>query len=317
MHSCTRAPFSLASVIVVALVLPGSLWAQEGTELPRPPTLASIVPDLLAPPDEPMTFRFSFDPSWPTPVPLCDPGTSAATWPLLPSLPEALPMDGTAGSSPIPGLLDRGRGQGAGADPLERLPRQLNGKQEGEWGSLTAQVTLPQTPDSLLAPSPLPASAWQTDQALRLAMAGSFFVYGNLGTKIDATAPQTSQVAGQTGLAWKVPVGSQAEFQVRSGPRLTYVDPLRSTVRSQSDWLLEVQARCPLVYGVGLEYQGTAIPATSTTQHDQLNQDVHLAFPLGTSGKVQVGAKHRWESNTTPQPLADSMQLYLGLQLTH
>jgi hypothetical protein len=313
----TRAtPFGLGLVVLTYLV--GPLRGQEGPGLPPAPSLASLLPDPFAPPEDSLN-PFALDLGWLTPVQEPDSFGLMS----LPTLPALLPLPGLAsaeeeivslGALRLPEIPTAQR---PAQDVGGMLPRQFNGKHEGEWGSLTAQVTLPTAPQPLVPPDPTAAHAWQTDQALRLSMLGPFFVYGNLGTKIDTQMPQSSQVAGQTGLACKLPVGSLAELQVRSGPRLTYVDPLRSTVRSQSDWLLEIQARCPLVYGVGLEYQGTAIPATSTMQHDQVNQDVHLAIPVGSNGKVQVGAKQSWLSNTAPQPLAITMQLYLGVQLTH
>jgi hypothetical protein len=47
--------------------------------------------------------------------------------------------------------------------------------------------------------------------------------------------------------------------------------------REKSDWQVEVQVHCPLLCGIGLEYQGLALPALTPQVQDQITQDVHLA----------------------------------------
>jgi hypothetical protein len=158
---------------------------------------------------------------------------------------------------------------------------------------------------------------WQTNESYRLALAGPVFVFGQVGANSGEAAQQDMQVTGQTGLACKLPLGPVADFQVRGGPRVAYTDPLRpDRTSARSDWLLEVQARLPLVARVGLEYQGSAAPALTPVDHDWVNQDVHLAFPVGAAGKFQLGAKHKWQNTGDARTGADSTQLYMGLELS-
>jgi hypothetical protein len=124
------------------------------------------------------------------------------------------------------------------------------------------------------------------------------------------------KVAGRTGLACKLPLIGASELLIRSGPGVTCTDPLRpDRVREHADFLVEVQARWPLLFGIGLEYQGTAAPALNALDKDWIKQDVRLALPVGTAGKVQVGARHRWENSVEPRPWSDGAELYLGFEL--
>jgi hypothetical protein len=59
-----------------------------------------------------------------------------------------------------------------------------------------------------------------------------------------------------------------------------------------------------------------AIPALTPQDRDKINQDVRLAFPVGETGKLQMGARHHWENTQDSRPLPDSLQIYLGFQLT-
>src|SRR5262249_10930942 len=120
--------------------------------------------------------------------------------------------------------------------------------------------------------------------------------------------------AGRTGVTCKLPVWV-AELQLRSGPGVSYSDPLRpERMRERSDWLLEIQARCPLVFGIGLEYQGTALPALTPMAQDQIDQDLRLAFPLGPGGKFKLGARSHW-AGTAESRGTDSREVYMGFEI--
>jgi hypothetical protein len=203
-------------------------------------------------------------------------------------------------------------------DRPERAPKKAAGKAEGEWGSLSAQTTVQDDWAASAWDEPGWKRTWQTNQSYRLPLAGPLFVFGQLGANSEEAAQQDMQVTGQTGLACKLPqLGPVVDVQVRGGPRVAYTDPLRpERTAGHSDWLLEVQARLPLPARVGLEYQGTAAPALTPVDHDWINQDVHLAFPVGAAGKFQLGAKHKWQDAPSSRTGADSTQLYMGLQLS-
>jgi hypothetical protein len=228
--------------------------------------------------------------------------------PLDPSRPpSATPVGEDGLADPIYPLPQNGPPT-PGAGPLK-----VDTKGQSDLGTLTGKVTV-QGADAWREPAV--QGNWQAEQAWRLSLLGPISVFGQVGGNSAEAAQRDMKVTGRTGLACTVPLWPRAEFAVRGGPGVSYTDPLRpERTLGQSDWQVEVQARCPLVFGVGLEYQGTATPALTPQDHDRINQDLHLAFPVGSSGKLQLGAKRQWQSNTDPHS-ADSTQLYLGLQLT-
>ena len=116
----------------------------------------------------------------------------------------------------------------------------------------------------------------------------------------------------RTGLACKLPVPA-LDVQLRGGPSLSCTDPQRAErTQAHSEMLVEVVARCPLWNGVGLEYQGSAVPALAPTDHDHVDHDMRLALPLGRFGQLRLGAKHHWENTGTARPGADGTQFYLS-----
>jgi hypothetical protein len=220
--------------------------------------------------------------------------------------------NGSAGSAPAAEL-----NPWSAWDSAARAPKKVGGKSEGEWGALAAQTTVQDGWAPSAWEEPAWKRSWQTNQSYRLPLAGPVFVFGQLGANSEEAAQQDMQVTGQTGLACKLPLSPAADVQVRGGPRVAYTDPLRpERTSAHSDWLLEVQARLPLVARVGLEYQGTAAPALTPVDHDWVNQDVHLAFPVGAAGKFQLGAKHRWQDAGNTRGGADGTQVYMGLELS-
>lgn len=198
----------------------------------------------------------------------------------------------------------------------ERKPRRVSNSSQGVWGALTASVVVNERPELSTWEEPLWKRTWKADQSWRYSVLGPVAVFGQLGANSEEAAQADMTVAARTGLACKVPVGGLAEVVLRGGPGVRYTDPLRpDRVRERSDLLFEVQARCPLLFGIGLEYQASALPALTPVAQDQLNQDLRLAFPVGSAGKFQFGARHRWASTPEARPWSDGMQLYLGLEL--
>jgi hypothetical protein len=89
-------------------------------------------------------------------------------------------------------------------------------------------------------------------------------------------------------------------------------------MRERTDWLLEVQARWPLLFGIGVEYSGSTNPSPQTPlEQTAVNQDVRLAFPFAGTGKLKVGARHHWTGVADPRPWTDGMQLYMGVEWAH
>lgn len=182
----------------------------------------------------------------------------------------------------------------------------------GDWGSLTSNVQLAATDWS----DPMKRWGWQRDDSVSIALMGPWSFYGQLGANSNEAAQSDMKISGKTGLVCKMPLYSNGEIQLRSGPTFSCSDPLRDLSQARSSWLLEIAARYPLVWGWGLEYQGTATPALTPTDHDQLNQDLRLALPIGPTGKVRLGARHQTVlSPTDPRPFSLETQLYLGVEL--
>jgi hypothetical protein len=202
---------------------------------------------------------------------------------------------------------------------IEGLPEEggrwkLKNQTEGLLGSLTSQVVCGDS--EIVWEQPIVEDDWQTEEAWKLDVLGPFSVFGQVGAGHELSRSEDLKLTGRTGLAWKLPVGPAGEVLLRGGPSVSCADALRPTLaQGHSALLLELQCRWPLLGPLGLEYQGSATPALSPTDHDRLNQDVRLALPLGKLGRLRVGAKHSWENLTVPRPWSDTMQLYLNFSV--
>jgi hypothetical protein len=219
----------------------------------------------------------------------------------------------------VPSVKDSGASELSLWDTADRKPRKVSQKSQGLLGSLDSQVEVTDTLATNIWDDPSWQRAWQTDDSWQLGLAGPLSVFGQVGANSDEAGQSNMKVSGRTGLACKVPVASLAEVTLRSGPGVSYTDPLhplRTTGRS--DWLLEVQARWPLLFGIGLEYQGSAMPSLTPLQQDMINQDFRLAMQLGSNTKVKLGAKRQWSGVLDQRATGtDNTQLYLGLELSH
>jgi hypothetical protein len=187
-------------------------------------------------------------------------------------------------------------------------------KVEGEWGMFSSKLELHDATNPV--DNPLGTRKWEHEHKLQVPLTGPVFVVGQVNATCTSMDSQEMKVIGKTGLGCKVSPWSRWELQLRGLTAVTYDDTSRaSPTREQSELLLELEARCPLAGLVNLEYQTTAAPALTVTEHDRLKQDLHLAFPLGALGKFSVGAKHSWENTPTPHPWTEGMQLYIGVDL--
>ncbi len=286
----------------------GAVWAADG------PSLPGVFPPLGPPADgsgEPadfLSFLRSLGESDPERAP-----APALTLPrILPDLrdfeqtgpPRILSLD----------LPNVNSGPGGQADPF--APSNASAGSQGFWGTLTGSVVV--TGDGTQSAWDLPAimRTWQANQSWRCDVAGPLSAFGQVGGNSEEASQTDMRVNARTGLACKVSVPLLSEFVLRGGPGVSCTDPPRpDRTLAHSDWQFDLQARCPLMFGAGLEYQASALPAMTAQAQDQLNQDLRVAFPVSSAGKLKVGARHKWASTPDPRPWTDGMQLYLGLEL--
>jgi hypothetical protein len=106
-------------------------------------------------------------------------------------------------------------------------------------------------------------------------------------------------------------------MQVRSGTTLSWSGlPAPGRVLEDSQLMVEVQYRWRLVEWAGLEYQGTAFPALHPLEHNRVNQDLGIVFPLGPIGQFRLGTHHSWmHAPQGSQPWREGLRFQLGSTL--
>lgn len=254
-------------------------------------------------------------------------GEGESMSPGLYSVPSAAPSDPVARpwAAPLAHLLDPDESAKPESPPLREgredwLSEQLavpagqpvHQQTEGLFGSVTAKVFWRDPRE--LRDAPALAGPWKADHAWKLPLAGPVFVFGQFGAAPNPVTAEELKLQGRTGVGCQLPVPFGIDVQVRGGRSLSHNDPLGADHGDRFDMFLEVEARCPLPGQLGLEYQGSAIPALTPLDHDRISQDLGLALPVG-DGKLRLGAKHQWENVPSPRPWRDGMQLYVGFEL--
>jgi hypothetical protein len=278
------------------------------------------------PPDDLLTLWRTFSPAGRQTAPADSPNADGLySWLTPQPAGDGPPTVVSAPPDPVPNFGQDRLADGSPAPQVnpwevaDKKPRKVSQKSEGLLGSLNASSEVTDLPAANIWDDPSWHRSWKSDQSWQMGLAGPLSVFGQVGANSDEAGQSNMKVSGRTGLACKVPVGPLAELTLRSGHGVSYTDPLHPLrTQGRSDWLLEVQARWPLLFGVGLEYQGSAVPSLTPTQQDTVNQDVRLALSLGSTGKLKLGAKRQW-SGVLDQRAAwtDNTQLYLGLELSH
>jgi hypothetical protein len=184
-------------------------------------------------------------------------------------------------------------------------------------GDLSSNVTV-RGPDG--APLDPPRScAWETNETVKVPVAGPLFLYGNLGASSPSVEQQHLRWRTKTGVGVRLRPWVLDEVQVRGGSAVRYddTDGTRGGAEERSELFLEVTTKLPLpVLGpVNVEYSGIAVPAPTPAERGQVNQDFKLAKPLGGGNEFHLGARYQSDDVPAPAPWVDRMQLYMGLQL--
>jgi hypothetical protein len=196
-------------------------------------------------------------------------------------------------------------------DGLQRVAG-VNGATD--FGDLSAKVKLRER-DAQLDPSV--RNAWETDQTVKVPVAGSVFVFNQVSGSTPDVDQHQYKVLGKTGVGLKVKPWLLQEVQFRTGPAVRYDDTTtlskgQSPERSELFVEAVTKVPVPVVGPVNVEYSSYAVPAATPSDHNQINQDVKFALPF-SGGQFHVGAKYKWES-ATATPWMDRMQVYLGVQ---
>jgi hypothetical protein len=192
--------------------------------------------------------------------------------------------------------------------------RPVQGKLSGPWGSLSSTIDIH---EAAVTDPLVDRARWKADHALRLPLCGAFYLFGEFGAHCEDAATQDVNFASRAGVGWKVPVCLGGEIQLQSGRTINYVEtPHLDDTREHTELFIELAGKWPVVGPLKLEYSGSALPGLNPTEHDRINQDIHLALPFHKSSSVRIGARHSWELPTVPKPWSEGMEVYLGLSLT-
>lgn len=156
---------------------------------------------------------------------------------------------------------------------------------------------------------------WTAEQSLSLPLPlqESLFMFGQFATGGDIDRTQ-NRVKGKTGVGWKWSPFTGGEFQVRTGPVVSYEDDVQNRSIEQAQLSVEMQAKLPLFGPLQLQYAGEAFRSPQTVTSTVL-QDLKLALPFGTNREVNLGARYRWEDTLTQTPWMQRTELYMGVKI--
>lgn len=245
------------------------------------------------------------------PQPLADLFVPSPPAPVLPGLPQfGSPAPATTGSEDSDPAVPFG--SWASLRPGDRERRKLASQAEvGGLGQFSSEVVV-RAPERSLD-TPFDRGEWSRQDTLKMPVAGSLSLFSETSLAGDYAPDQNMQVVGRTGAILRLPTGIGSALELRGGPTLKYNDALRSD--RAASLLMEVQAKWPILAGIGLEYNGVALPALTPLDRPRLDQTLGLAIPV-SGGKLKLGAKHHWQQQLqSPTPGGTNMELYVGVEL--
>ena len=213
---------------------------------------------------------------------------------------------------------------GAGLPGVITDPGRWFYKKEMTGGGLYKRRSKLEVPDPNDVWSPQAGRNWMAQEKLSIPVpvplpgAEQLFVYGQLDGSGDALNNVHTSIYGKTGIGVKWILLAKSELQVRYGTLFSYTDPNSAgRFQERAQPAVEVMARLPIFGPLEIEYTGSAIPAVTRTDTDQLRQELRLALPLRGDNELEFGARYRWEYSQETTPWADRATLFLGVKFRH
>ena len=151
-----------------------------------------------------------------------------------------------------------------------------------------------------------------------LPVAEQIFVYGQIEGSGEAWSNHPGNLYSKSGVGLKWSLPARSELQLRYATLLSYSDDLvarRYQERRSRPW--SSAPGVPLFGPLAIEYSGSAIPAVTRTDSDQLKQELRFAWPLAGDNELEFGARYRWEYAPVSTPWTDRTGLFFGIKLRH
>jgi hypothetical protein len=215
-------------------------------------------------------------------------------------------FDWSGKSNPVPGSPNL---------KLDGVKRVADSSTATEWADLSSKIKLRERDVHL---DPTVRNAWETDESVKLPVAGTLFVFGQMGASTPAVEQGQYKWLGKTGVGMKLKPWLMQEVQIRGGPAVRYDDteklsPGQSPERSELFLEAATKVPVPVIGALNVEYTGNTVPPATPADRNAVNQDVKLALPFNGGGQFHVGAKYKWET-ASATPWMDRMQVYMGFQ---
>ena len=191
-------------------------------------------------------------------------------------------------------------------------------------GGLYKRRSKLEVPDPIDVWNPYAGRNWMAQEKLSIPVpvplpgAEQLFVYGQFDGSGDALNNVHTSIYGKTGIGVKWALIAKSELQLRYGTLFSYADPNSAgRFQERAQPAVEVMARLPIFGPLEIEYTGSAIPAVTRTDTDQLRQELRLALPLRGDNELEFGARYRWEYSQETTPWSERATLFLGVKFRH
>lgn len=247
---------------------------------------------------------------------------------VLPPLGAASAPSWSLGDRPgfdaVPPLAREGEGAArpAGQAALIADPGRWYFRQDLDAGGLYRRRSRLEIPAPGEIDLPYAGRQWSAQERVQIPVpiplpaAEQLFVYTQFDTSGDALGNLPTSVAGRTGVGLKWSLLAGSEVQVRYMTMFSYVNQASvGRYQERTQPAFEVLARLPILGPLELEYTGTALPAVSRTEPDQIRQELRLAWPLQGDSELEVGARYRWDLTPDSPSWIDRAQLFIGVRV--